>query len=225
IERYDAVLTAMDVELQRLVDALDDQRDRTTIIVIGDNGTPSAAVRDPRDPGRQKHSLFEGGVNVPLVVTGPHVAEPGAVSNALVSVVDIFPTVAHIAGVPLSGPDETLEVDVGAEARPLDGRSWLPVLADPDQHGADYVYLESFLPHGAGPHTGVDRRMVTDGHHKLVRDMSGDHLYRIDRERIADPDGPDLWGTDELSADSRTAADALARLMDDLDATVGFEGR
>jgi len=226
VERYDAVLRAMDVELSRLVDALGEQRARTTVIVIGDNGTPSHAVSAPRDPDRQKHSLFDGGIHVPLIVTGPHVAEPGSSSDALVHVADVFPTVAHIAGVPLSGPDDALVVDDGPEERRLDGRSWLPLLADPDAVGAGWLYAEGFLPHGEGPHGTVDLRMVTDGHHKLVRDGAGDHLYELDPERIADPDGRDLVdATGDVPRPLRSTYSMLAGLMDRTESEIVFEGR
>ncbi len=226
VERYDAVLRAMDTELRRLVEALGEARDRTTIIVMGDNGTPSHAVGEPRDPERQKHSLFEGGVNVPLIVTGPHVAEPGSTSEALVHVADVFPTVAHIAGVPLTGPDHALVVDDGPEPRALDGRSWLPLLANPEAPGATYAYLESFLPHGEGPHDSIDRRMVTDGRFKLMRNKAGeDAFYAIDSERIADPDGPDLLVEGLEPADAIVAWARLAAIMDELDGTLAFEGR
>ncbi|MEN0067399.1 MAG: sulfatase-like hydrolase/transferase, partial [Myxococcota bacterium] len=224
VEQYNAVLQAMDTELGRLVDALDEQWDRTTVIVMGDNGTPSHAVSGSRDPDRQKHSLFEGGVHVPLIVTGPHVAQPGAVSDALVHVADVMPTVAAIAGVPLSGPRDALELDVGDEVRTLDGQSWLPLLADPKAPGADLIYLESFLPHGEGPHDGINRRMVSDGDYKLVRTKNSEALYRIDPRDLIDPDGSDLLDR-SLDGAAETAFTALTDAMDRLEAEVGYEGR
>lgn len=213
LERYASVLQAMDTEIGRLVEALAPYEDRTTLIVMGDNGTPGYAVGGGRNPDRQKHTVYEGGVRVPLIVTGPHVAEPGSVSDALVHVADIFPTVAHIAGVPLSGPDDALTVGVGDEARPLDGRSWLPLLADPSLPGAEWLYAEAFLPHGAGPHDAIDRRMVTDGEYRLIRDLGGDHFYAIDRTRLEDPDGPDLL-SDGVPNGARFAFETLTDRMD-----------
>ena len=127
-ERYAAMITSVDAELGRVLASMDaEQRARTTVIVVGDNGTPFEVIGG--DDGRFKGSVYEGGVRVPLLVTGPRVGTPGSRSDALVSVVDVLPTVAEIAGVEL-GPD------------PVDGLSLLPVLADPTLPVHEAVYTE-----------------------------------------------------------------------------------
>lgn len=115
---YGAMLTAADVELGRVLASMDpDQRSHTTILVLGDNGSPSIVEIDL--PGRLKGSVYQGGVHVPFVVAGPRVTAPGSETDALVSVVDVFPTLAEIAAVtPVVGDP------------PIDGVSFLPVLAD-----------------------------------------------------------------------------------------------
>lgn len=205
-DKYDAVLMALDHELGRVLAAMSTElRARTTVIVIGDNGTPDFAIRPPFDPERAKGSVFELGVHVPLLVTGPYVAEPGTTSDALVNGVDLFATVADIA-----------RVDTGALGRPIDGVSLLPALADPAADTArKYQYTEKFLPNGPGPY---DRLTVAvrDQEYKLVVDRKRDgsverRLYAI---------GDDLDEGRNLLAGGRdpagAAADALARLEAEL---------
>lgn len=47
--RYDAIVTSVDSEIQRLLDALDDTtRAHTLIVVMSDNGTPSVVKTGPQ---------------------------------------------------------------------------------------------------------------------------------------------------------------------------------
>ena len=43
--------------------------------------------------------MYEGGVRVPLLVAGAGVVSPNRRLNALVSAVDLFPTILELAGV------------------------------------------------------------------------------------------------------------------------------
>lgn len=154
---YRAMTEALDRELGRLLDGLPpEERERTLIVVVGDNGTPGQAVLPPRDPRRAKGTLFEGGTNVPLIVAGPGVAR-GATTEALVHVVDLLPTIAEWTG-----------VDPAVTGRPIDGVSFAPVLRDPTSRGArTFVYTEHFGPAGPPPYRG-EGFAVRDDRYKLV---------------------------------------------------------
>jgi arylsulfatase A-like enzyme len=219
------VLQALDLELGRLLDSLDPALlARTTVIVVGDNGTTDHVVHDTLDPDRQKTTVYEGGVHVPMIVTGPHVASPGSVSEALVHVADVFPTVAEIAGVPLIGTDESLSVDGDDGPVALDGRSLLPLLADPQASGPDHVFVEAFSPNGPGPHRHDDRRAVIEARFKLMRQGGAEHLFDLGAGTTADPDGPDLLEA-PLDDEAASALARLACLLDGFEQTVRFEGR
>jgi len=115
-----------------------DLRARTLITFAADNGTPSDVVLPPADPARAKGTPFEGGVRVPMLIAGPGVA-PGE-TDALVHLVDLFPTVADLAGAPL---DPSI---------PLDGFSLRPLLGDRAAGGPrDAMHTEKFFPNGLGP--------------------------------------------------------------------------
>jgi arylsulfatase B len=162
-ERYARVVTHLDQELGRLLDGLP-ARDRTTVIVLSDNGTPEEVVTPPWDPVRSKGTLYEAGVRVPLIIAGPRVAAPGSVSRALVHVTDLFATVVDLAGV---SPGAVLGVD-GAPVV-IDGRSVLPLLDDPASAGDRVcVMVESFPVNGA-PSEGQRHRAVIDAGWKLWR--------------------------------------------------------
>jgi arylsulfatase A-like enzyme len=165
-EKYDAALEIADAEVGRLLDGLGPLARRTAVLLMSDNGTPADAREGPLVDVDSKGSWQEGAVRVPLVVTGPFVARPGAVSDAFVSVVDVLPTVAEIAGASL---------DDGV-AR--DGASLLPWLADPDRpSGRDVLYAEKFRPNGPPPHD-EEFRFVRDAGHRYVWTPLGEHLYR-----------------------------------------------
>lgn len=209
--RYDQVLGAFDRELGRLLDGLDPEvRARTTVIVISDNGTPGPAVRPPHDPLRSKGTPFEAGVRVPLIVEGPGVAAPGAVSEALVSVVDLWPTLTALAGVSDDG-----------DGVARDGRSFLPALRDPSWPGArEVLYTEKFRPNGPGPWEELDLRVVRDRTHRLIRSAAGREL--LFRLRSALDDGPELLAAGPLSPEDAEALSRLRTALDTEEAALGL---
>jgi arylsulfatase A-like enzyme len=172
---YRAAVEAMDTEIGRLLATMDPGvRSRTTVIFVGDNGSPAEAVVAPSDPNRVKGTLYEGGVRVPLIVAGPGVRAPGRECQALVSTVDLFPTVAELAGV---DPQQ-----LSARAPEFDGRSLRPYLVRPNHAPMrQYVVAERFVPNGPGPYIATGW-MIRDarwklierpGHSDLLFDMEG----------------------------------------------------
>lgn len=157
--REHAIIEAMDKELGRLLAALGPLRERTTIVFLGDNGTERDAVLPPFEPSHGKNSLFEGGINIPLVVAGHGVGK--GESHALVHAVDLLPTLLDLAGQPVP------------EGLVLDGMSFAPVLADPSAAGPrKFVYTEKFAPVGPGPYE-TDQVAIRDDRYKLIQTRSG----------------------------------------------------
>ncbi len=126
---YQAMLGALDFELGRLFDALRarGEWDNTVVVFVGDNGTEGRAVDPPFDPDRAKGTLYEGGVRVPLIVAGPAVRGGARTENALVNVVDVYPTVLELAGVDV---ESTLAAH--APDKVIDGVSIVPYLKRAD---------------------------------------------------------------------------------------------
>jgi arylsulfatase A-like enzyme len=136
---YRAAVQAMDTEIGRLLATLPSgERARTTVLFLGDNGTESCVTRPPFSP-QAKGSLYEGGVRVPLIVSGLGVTRPG-VAPALVNTSDVFATVADLADVDLAAtlPGVT-----------LDSVSFVPCLQDPAARVREWVYADVISPNGA----------------------------------------------------------------------------
>ncbi|WP_010182099.1 sulfatase-like hydrolase/transferase [Aquimarina agarilytica] len=95
---YMASLEAMDTEIGRLLASMPSQtRNNTIIIFVGDNGTPSQVVQEYNSQ-RAKGSLFQGGINVPMIISGANVTRKNETENALINTTDLFATIATIAG-------------------------------------------------------------------------------------------------------------------------------
>jgi arylsulfatase A-like enzyme len=69
-----------------------------------------------------KAQTAEGGIRVPLIVAGPGVLHQGDVSDAVLHVSDIVPTVLKVAGT--SHPSQ----QAGSALAPITGKSWAPLL-------------------------------------------------------------------------------------------------
>jgi len=81
---YNAMLEAMDSELGRLLSSMTESvRNNTVILFVGDNGTPSSIARPVYGGQRAKGSIYQGGTNVPLIISGKGVV--AGRSDALVN--------------------------------------------------------------------------------------------------------------------------------------------
>ena len=119
--KHFADMTAyMDKMIGRLVAELDKQglREKTLILVTGDNGTSPAVTSRMGERTIQggKGSSRDNGIHVPLIASWPGTISPGGVSKDLVDSTDYLPTICAAAGIELP-KDAT-----------LDGRSFLPQL-------------------------------------------------------------------------------------------------
>ena len=113
---YYAAISYMDAQLGRVLDALDQLglRENTLIVLWGDHGWKLG-----EHAAWCKHSNCENDTRVPLLVSGPGVKHPGAQTTGLVELVDIYPSLCDLAGLPL--PDH------------LEGTSFRPLLDQPDR--------------------------------------------------------------------------------------------
>ena len=95
IRAYDAAVTHIDAQIGRVVDALDalGLRQRTLVVVWGDHGWHLG------EHGLwAKDTNFEVAARVPLIVSAPGL--PPRRLDELVEFVDIYPTLAELAGLP-----------------------------------------------------------------------------------------------------------------------------
>ncbi len=111
---YGDFIQDVDLCVGRIIEVLKylDLYENTIIIFSSDNGgvIPGNGPDDPEsqaieyglkingDLKGRKHTIWEGGTNVPFIVSWPGVVEEGAVSHDLVNLTDIFATVSEITG-------------------------------------------------------------------------------------------------------------------------------
>ena len=138
---YKAQVEALDTEIGRLLTSLGAALNNTTVIFIGDNGTPDEVIQPPYTPIQGKRTLYQGGVHVPLIISGPRAKIPG-VSNALVGSVDVFATAAELAGVDLR--------EVQPPGGNLDSVSLVPYMEDSSTASQRQTIMsELFGPNGS----------------------------------------------------------------------------
>src|SRR5262249_17660909 len=128
---YYASVARLDQNVGMLLDVLKKAgRDRDTLVIfLSDNGIPF--------PGA-KTTLYDAGIRLPLIVASPTAKKTGVVNTAMVSWVDVLPTILDWAGVTPPKPGKAK--GKGAAAPALQGRSFLPVLEEEAPKGWDEVY-------------------------------------------------------------------------------------
>jgi arylsulfatase A-like enzyme len=163
VARYRAMVEALDMEVGRLLKQLGPGLARTNVIFMGDNGTPRGVVRPPFRDGDAKGTIYEGGVNVPLIVAGPVVKGDPRESAALVGAVDMYSSVAELCGVDVAKDYP--------EDRKLDSRSFVPHLKSADHAPVrTTVFTEIFR----GDYNRAGYAAIRDERFKLIRVFRGD---------------------------------------------------
>jgi arylsulfatase A len=97
---YAATIDAVDQNVGRIIQTLDKLKihDNTLIVFTSDNGGIPQYTAPLRG---SKGQLYEGGIRVPLVMSWARLGKPGRICDAPVSSVDMYPTLAELAGAPL----------------------------------------------------------------------------------------------------------------------------
>ncbi len=102
-QKYVASIEAMDHEIGRLLNSLSEEElENTLIIFIGDNGSPNTVLQDYPD-GHGKATLYQGGIRVPMIVSGAGVSRSGERESALIHITDIYATLLEMVGAELPG--------------------------------------------------------------------------------------------------------------------------
>ena len=102
---YFAMIEAIDHEINRLIHSLSEEaRANTLFIFLGDNGTPNN-VTDFWPNRHGKGSIYEGGLRVPLLMSGAGISRQGAIEPALVQSTDLHATILEMMGLDLPGGD------------------------------------------------------------------------------------------------------------------------
>ncbi len=132
---YGDCIEELDWNVGRLLEALEAEgiAENTIVIYTSDNGPwlqrkGDGGSADPLRGG--KFTVYDGGVRVPCIIKWPAVIGKGVVSDAVVTSLDLFPTLMHYAG-------------GAAPTHKLDGQNISTFLENPKRiKGLDeYVYI------------------------------------------------------------------------------------
>lgn len=183
---YFAAAEALDGELGRLLASLPAAvLANTTIVFMGDNGTPQAVVQAPFSRTKAKDSLYEGGIRVPLVVAGAGVLRSGQREQALVNSTDLFATLATLAQRP--------------HALPSDSVSFAPALSDAGFGGRSHAYIDF-------RQNAEVISAIRDTRYKLIELQAG-------RRELYDLDSDPYENTNLLANGSTAALDVIVNAL------------
>lgn len=140
--------------------------DDTLIIYISDNGIPFTGA---------KTNLYDPGIRLPLIVRSPEQKKRGVVSDAMVSWIDLVPTILDWTQVTWG--------DVGANYN-LPGRSFLDMLSETHAEGWDEVYA-SHVFHEVQMYYPM--RVVRTRTHKLILNVAHPLTFPLASDLYASP--------------------------------------
>lgn len=126
IHGYYASTSFVDAQIGKVIDELVRLRlsDETIVVLWGDHGFHLG------DLGIwTKHTNYEQANRIPILISAPGVTRPGSSTKQLAESVDIFPTLAELAGLPAPQVPQR-----------IDGMSLVPVLKDPASRVRDHAY-------------------------------------------------------------------------------------
>jgi arylsulfatase A-like enzyme len=141
---YYAAISYMDAQVGKVLDELDrlGLAKNTIVILWGDHGWKLG-----EHDAWCKHSTVENDTNGALLLSVPGMKNAGAKTNGLVEFVDVYPTLADLAGLPLPSH--------------LEGVSFKPLLEDPKRPWKQAAFSQYPRPagkSGSGPLMGYSMR-------------------------------------------------------------------
>ena len=160
-----------------------------------------------------KTTVYEGGLKVPFVVRNPYEQNRGIVSDAMISHIDITPSLLDFAGgldAKANGPKNWVDPGKYWKAREYanrdnrgqgsyrsyHGKSWIPVLGDADATHWDTIFashtfheIQMYYP----------MRVVRDKKYKLIWNIAHQLPY---------PFASDLWAASSWQSQFRSSLDA-----------------
>src|ERR1043165_5560128 len=176
---FEAMTEAMDHETGRLFQWLQANNtwDSTNIIFMGDNGN-TRKVAQIADTSHTKGTLYEYGVHVPFIISGPAVTQPGRTSAALINTPDVFASIAEMAG--YNNWQSSIPGNVT-----IDSKSLLPILKNQTDSVHPWVFTQQFNPN-TDPRDGKairnrNYKLITfDDGHLEVYELLNDQLEQSD---------------------------------------------
>ncbi|TWU60859.1 Arylsulfatase [Rubripirellula tenax] len=207
LAQYYQSVARIDQGVARLVQILKeaDLYDKTLILFTSDHGMAFAGG---------KTTVYEGGLRVPMVVRDPYQSKRGVESEAMISHIDITPTLLDFAGgldAKTNGPIKPVNAkqywkerdeavmdnrDGGKKFDAYHGKSWLHCLATPSESHHDTIFashtfheIQMYYP----------MRVIRDDKYKLIWNIAHPLPY---------PFASDLWKASSWQAQWEKGKDA-----------------
>lgn len=133
---YLAGISYLDAQVGKILAELDrlDLRKNTIIVFVSDHGYHAG------EHGQfGKWTNFEIGTRVPLIISAPHVQQAGTATTGIVELVDLFPTLTELCGIPAPKSRDQLA-----------GTSLVPILQNPQQQVKKAALSQISRPLGSG---------------------------------------------------------------------------
>lgn len=151
-KHYAACVTYADAQVGRILERLSELglRENTIVVLWGDHGWH---LGEHSIWG--KHALFEESLRSPLIISYPGMPNPGQMSHSMVESIDVFPTLAELAGLP--APDFSAGVSI------------VPILKSANAPGHPaYAYFDKSTARAKTIRTDTHRLIAhEDGHLEL----------------------------------------------------------
>lgn len=177
VTRFDHYVGEVIDELKR-----EELWDNTYLFVLSDNGRPFP---------RGKTRLNDDGMQTFLFLSGPRLTTPGTVSDSLVSVIDIAPTIVELAGI--------------ERPKTFQGRSLVPLYTNAKAEIRPYAFSE----HNWHDYEALGRA-VRDRYHLYIQNARPDLPSQGPADSVRSPTHQDLRAAAESGADLTAAqADVL----------------
>ncbi|MFK7736073.1 MAG: sulfatase [Pirellulaceae bacterium] len=169
IHGYYASTHFVDAQIGKVLKALDDLKlsENTIVVLWGDHGWHLGDHHV-----WTKHTNYEQANRIPLIIRAPNITTGGSSTRQLAESVDLFPTLAELAGLQAPNPPQG-----------LDGISLVPVLKDPSVRVRDHAFH-------AYPKS------------KLGRAIRTERYRLVEWKPIGKPDVPALYELYDYQSDS-----------------------
>jgi arylsulfatase A-like enzyme len=198
VQSYAASITFADAMLGRLLDAFRNSAyaENTILVLWSDHGMHMGEKENI-----EKFTLWERSTRVPLIIRAPGLTESGSRCDQPVSLMDIYPTLADLAGF--------------EKPAHLDGRSLLPQIKNPDTATSPVITSYQF--------TWTKRPII--GH--AVRSKRYRYIYypEINLEELYDHEtDPNEWTNTAYRRESIKIIDAHRKVLLDLLPGLSWKG-
>ena len=175
LARYYTDVERMDQQVAATLEAIETYLGAETIIFF----TSDHGAQLPYG----KWNNYESGVRVPMLVCWPGIAEAGRRSRALISFVDILPTLIEIAG--------GTPLESGYGSNQIDGRSFLSLIKGESDRHRDYV----FSTNSSANHHTYPLRSVCSDHFRYIRNVYPELNFTCQTDHNPTAQSHNLWAS------------------------------